>query len=657
MCGVLAVIGAGVRAEPLLEAVRVMSHRGPDGDGVWCAPDGSVGVAHVRLAIIDPIGGAQPLLTDDAQQVLVANGEIYDFERIRAELQASGHRFRTASDSEVILHLYLEHGLDMFEHLRGEFAFVLVDLARDRVIAARDRFGIKPLFEATTADGHVFASEAKAMFATGRVQARIDPVAVRDALSLVLPGCLFEGIAPVPPGTAVVVEHGVRRVVRYWAPDLDGRGEAPEGDLPESVLSPLRDQVDEAVRLRLRADVPVGVYLSGGVDSAAVVATAARFAPERLHAFTLSFTDHARYDELDAAREMAAHADVTLHELPVDRHDLTAHVEDFAWHVESLFGNLHGVGKYLLSRFASQTVKVVLTGEGSDEVFLGYDFYRLDQDRVIDRFAEGGGAGPSRVTATRSMIEAVLGFLPFQDHQRTLAPASQWMLSWLLAARHGARLAASTPLDRLRAQIDPEQVADRPLLTRVQYYTWQSMLGRYVLPMLGDRPEMAHGIEGRTPLLDHHLVDHARGLPNAIKLRGDREKHVFREAMADRVSPTIRAARKWPFVAPPVEVRRGTGAPMDHLVDRYLSRDMVRRAGLFRWWAVLALRVAGRLTSRFAAAHEAVHALLMCIVSAHVLHVRFVEPVGEDSEGVGRRVGDGTGGQLDGEDRAGEARR
>ena len=361
-------------------ATNSLHHRGPDNQGVWLSPDQRVGLGHTRLSIIDLTTGDQPIANEDERVHIVVNGEFYDFERQRRELEQRGHRFRTRSDSEIALHLYEDFGAHCVQHLRGEFAFVLWDETNQTLFAARDRFGIKPLYYAVH-DGTLYlASEIKALFAAG-VPARWDHEyfyqhATGPAMA---DRTLFEGVHQVPPGHYLIATPNGLRVLRYWEFNYPPAAELAASPRDErSYVEEFAAVFEEAVRLRMRADVPVGCYLSGGLDSCAVLGFAARNSSTPIQAFTLTF-DQAAYDEGDIAREMAARAGANFYPIPIKQSDIADHFADAIWHSETVFSNGHGVSKFLLSRAVRDAgYKVVYTGEGSDEIFGGYVHFRTD---------------------------------------------------------------------------------------------------------------------------------------------------------------------------------------------------------------------------------------------------------------------------------------
>ncbi len=381
MCGIVALFSRRdpITAEAVQRATRRLHHRGPDGQRHWISPDRRVALGHARLSIIDLATGDQPIASEDERTRIVVNGEFYGYEAIRRELERAGHRLRTRSDSEIALHLYEDLGPHCLHRLRGEFAFVLWDETNRTIFAARDRFGIKPLFYAWHGETLYFASEVKALFAAG-VPARWDAESVYHAVEF---GghqvrTLFDGVFQVPPGHYLLATDRHVQLSQYWDFDYPpAAGNAsPRSDA--DYAAEFRQALEEAVRIRLRADVPVGCYLSGGLDSCSVLGLAARHHPEPIRAFTLTF-DRAEYDEEAQAREMAARAGAEFFPIPIRQDDLADHFADAILQSETLCINAHGVAKYLLSRAVRDAgYKVVITGEGSDEILGGYAHFRRD---------------------------------------------------------------------------------------------------------------------------------------------------------------------------------------------------------------------------------------------------------------------------------------
>ena len=309
MCGIVAMLSQGrpVSADALTRAVHTLDHRGPDGQRIWIAPDGQAGLGHARLSIIDLETGDQPIANENETVRIIVNGEFYDYERVQRELENSGHRLRTRSDSEIALHLYEDLGTQFVHRLRGEYAFVIWDDRARKLFAVRDRFGVKPLFYAMHDGVLVIASEMKALFAAG-VPARWDPETLHYSLVLAPPDrTLFQGVYAVPPGHYLTADANGVKVTQYWDIEYQ-RADEPGRILADAdYIAAFRSLLDEAVKVRLRADVPVGCYLSGGIDSCAVLGLAARHRADPIRAFTLRF-DHKDYDEGVAAEEMARRA-------------------------------------------------------------------------------------------------------------------------------------------------------------------------------------------------------------------------------------------------------------------------------------------------------------------------------------------------------------
>lgn len=626
MCGLVAILSrrGPVARETLERSISRIAHRGPDGQGFHLSPGGEVGLAHARLAIIDLETGAQPITNEAEDLFAIVNGELYDHDRIRAELEARGHHLRTRSDSELVLHLYEELGVHCVRELRGEFAFVLWDARRKALFAARDRFGIKPLYYAETADGLFLASEAKALFAAG-VPARWDPRAFFESMTCQVPlaaeQTVFAGVQQLPPGAFMVATATSVSVRSYWTPSF---ATSPAGSTEE-----LLPRLEDAVRLRLRADVPVGVYLSGGVDSSLILALAARHAGRSLRAFTIGFEDR-EVDELDVAERTARHLGVELVPFRAT-HDLLAdHFMDAVEHSECAHDNPHGAAKYLLSRHVrDHGVKVVLAGEGSDELFLGYPWLVLDllkHDVKAERpaaiaarlgpRAAGAVAGITAVAqfAARhpSMVRVrrTLGFIP-----SFLALAAASFLRPEVPAMMRRELRPNVdPLETLLASLDLEQLRGREAARQSAYLQLRTYFASYNLNVLGDRMEMAHGVEGRLPFLDHVFFETARALPAAACFRDPLDKAPVRELARSLIPEDVATRPKWAFVAPDVMKDRGR---LGELVRDVLHGPTLRDHTLYDQKAVLE-------ALEKTASMPVVQSRLACtVVSACVLEERF----------------------------------
>lgn len=574
MCGIVSVYAHnGVVSETCLErATSSLHHRGPDGQRCWISPDSRVGLGHARLSIIDLSTGQQPIASEDGRTRIVVNGEFYGFEAIQHDLERRGHRLCTRSDSEIALHLYEEVGVQCLHQLRGEFAFVLWDGTRRRLVAARDRFGIKPLFYAWHNQTLFLASEVKALFAAG-VPARWDEESV---YSFVAAGgyqsrTLFDGVFQIPPGHFLIATEKHLQVNQYWDFNYPEKSQAAATRSDAEYAAEFRHALEESVRIRLRADVPVGVYLSGGLDSCAVLGLAAIHHPATIRAFTLTFEDSA-YDEGPIAQEMAALCGAEFNPIPINQRALCDNFADAIAQAETLCVNAHGVAKYLLSRAVRDAgYKVVLTGEGSDEILGGYPHFRrdmllynregqdpesirqllawLDQHNTVSRglLLPDGEVGPL------DSVRRILGFVPsWIETFSTRAVKLRPLLAADFQARYGPTEGCYGILDEADVL---RQLTGRDPIHQSLYLWAKTMMPAYILTMLGDRMEMAHSIEGRVPFLDHKLVEVIVQQPVNQKVRGMTEKYVLREAVRDVISDTVYRRQKHPFLSPPATLK------------------------------------------------------------------------------------------------------
>jgi asparagine synthase (glutamine-hydrolysing) len=552
MCGIVARRGAGPL--PLAPAMAALAHRGPDGDGVLESAEASLG--HVRLAIVDRAGGRQPIANETRTIHVVVNGEFYGDAAIRRELEGRGHRFRTGSDSEILLHLYEDHGLDALTRLRGEFAFVLWDAPRRRLVAGRDRFGVKPLVWTEHAGALLLASEAKALFALG-VLARWDQDALARACRSQYPGLhqtLFAGIRQLPPGWILVDEPGSRILRRWW--DMVPAAEAeilPDGP---NLVDAVREAFREAVDVRLRGEVPVCVQLSGGLDSSAVAGRMSERLGPGVAAYSVVFDDPAWSEAPVIAGTVAAFGldwrPVTMG--PQQALDaLPAAVRAG----EGLAVNTHIAAKHLLNRaVAADGFKVALTGEGADELFLGYPHMRED-------VLSGDPAALAAMLAANAAYKGLFLGEGAEDEMAALERHLGCRPAWLkakfaLGARVSGLLRPDADLPR-RDGVE-EILADFDLATLVgrrpvdvSAVLWSRLcLAGYILRTLADGQEMAHGVEGRPPFLDDALHAIARRLPTSACIRDGVEKWVLRAAVAPWVTDAVRTRQKHPFMAPPL---------------------------------------------------------------------------------------------------------
>jgi asparagine synthase (glutamine-hydrolysing) len=554
MCGICGALGR-TQASVLHGMTDSLTHRGPDDSGFHEAPGINLGVR--RLRIIDVPGGHQPIANEDGSIVVVFNGEIYNHRELRARLEGQGHRFRTRSDTEVLVHLYEEFGDALVHLLQGMFAFALWDDKRSRLLLARDRLGIKPLYFAQTRDSLVFASEAKALFGHPDVKAEIDP----DALGLYLslryvpgPDTLFRGVKKLPPAHLLVHENGRSEIRRYW--DLVLGDFQPAVNLDEAVEefgSLLRD----TVRAHLISDVPIGVLLSGGLDSSAVAALAAQAAGRPLATFTVGFDLPGTHNELAEARATARHLGTDHHELVVEP-DAAELLPKLAWHLDEPVADPAALPTYLICRFARESVPVVLTGEGGDELLGGYPRYvwfararRLQ--RALPRWLREDVLLPlSRLApVSRRYHRALDNLLAERDdaarHLHWVAGLNPGLLPGLLspevqaAGRPGRAAELLAPYLR-----GGESGAVAQQLMALDVHTW---LVDDVLHKM-DRMSMAASVEARVPFLDHRLVEFVASLPLRVKLANLGTKSLLKRAMAPLLPAATIRRRKHAFQIP-----------------------------------------------------------------------------------------------------------
>lgn len=638
MCGIVAFFSRRlpVSEGALHKATTSLFHRGPDGQRHWISEDRRVALGHARLSIIDLATGDQPIVSEDGRTRIVVNGEFYGYEAIQRELEGHGHRLCSKSDSEIALHLYQDLGTASLHRLRGEFAFVIWDETNRTIFAGRDRFGIKPLFYAFHNDTLYLASEVKALFAAG-VPRRWDAESVYHSVELGghAVRTLFDGVFQVPPGHYLIATDKHFQLHRYWDFNYPkSNGHLPQRSDAEYAVE-FRQALEEAVRIRLRADVPVGCYLSGGLDSCSVLGLAAKHHSGSIRAFTLTF-DRAEYDEGAIAQEMAANVGAQFSAIPIRHDDLADHFSDAIAQSETLCFNAHGVAKYLLSRSVRDAgYKVVLTGEGSDEILGGYPHFRrdmllynaqgqdptviaallqqLDDTNPVSRglLLPDGEGGPL------NLVKNLLGFVPSWIEAFSARSAK---MQELLSADFLQNFLGREGYQPLLGDIDVHgQLTGRDPLHQSLYLWAKTGLPTYILTMLGDRMEMAHSIEGRVPFLDHQLVEVIRTQPVNQKIRGMTEKYVLREAVRDVITETVYKRQKHPFLSPPATLE--PASRLSVFVQDTLRGSVLNSIPFFNQGRVVNLL--DSLETMDEGARVANDQVLMTVTSACVLHERF----------------------------------
>ena len=638
MCGIAGILNIAdapdVDQTALERMIGMLRHRGPDGQGFYRQP--AVGLAHSRLSIIDLAGGTQPLCNEDRTLWVVFNGEIFNHVELQKELEERGHRFATRSDTEVIVHLFEEKGERCLEDLNGQFAIALWDERRQRLFLARDRMGIRPLFY-TFHDGRFyFGSEVKAIFAAEPAIPRsIDTEILKEVFTFWMPadsGTLFQGVHQLRAGHWAWVDaaNGIREQ-EYWDIPFRSRVDCasrPEGEYAEE----LRELLIDAVRLQLRSDVPVGAYLSGGLDSSAITSLVRHHTANRLKTFSVTFAD-ADYDERRQQLDVSAYLGTDHAAVDCSYDDIAQVFADVVWHAELPLVRTAPAPLFLLSGLVRNSgYKVVLTGEGSDEVLGGYDLFKEAKIRAfIHRNIESRmrplllkrlypylklSPTESAAYAARFFDTAAPLGDPFYAH-RPRWKTTSWICSFL---NDGLKTGeAREPVETMAAAYG-DKLAGLDYFSAAQYLESRTLLGNYLLSSQGDRMAMAHSVEGRYPFLDHRVVEFACQIPPRLRMKVLREKNILKNAMAGALPEGIIERNKQPYLAP--DIASFSGAAGAVYLDRYLSEKAVASAGLFRPEAVRLLLAKCRKNQRQGFRENMA---FVGILSAQILHDRFVE--------------------------------
>ena len=578
----------------VLERMRKeLHHRGPDDRGLFL--DGKVGLGHQRLSIVDVAGGHQPMLSDDENLCIVYNGEVYNHPTLRVALEARGRRYRTRCDTETVLHLYAEHGARAPEHLRGMFAFAIWDRSRGELFLARDRFGVKPLYYVLMADGSLyFASEIKALLAANAVAPRLNVAALPDYLANHAPSSvdtLFENVRRLPAGSTLVWRDGVVDIEPYWDLKVGANARAPLPRSDGELVDEFRVRFRDAVQMRLMADVPLGVFLSGGIDSAAITATMSDLVDAPVQTFSVAFAER-EANELAYARLVADRFHTEHHEIVVTPADFFDLLGRLVWHEDEPIAHPSSIALHFVSRLAADHVKVVLTGEGSDELLGGYGRYRTTvynlalgrwYDRVAPRPLRAGmsavvGALAKRTTLGRKLTRTPLyraADITSLYFDNFAVFSRSWQETLLSPAVRGSLDShALNPYATHHAHL--ASVRDASLLDQLLYVDAKTYL--HELLMKQDQMSMAASIESRVPFLDHPLAEFAASLPPRLKLRGWTTKYVLREAMRGILPAPILERRKMGF---PVPFGRWLRGPYRWLLDEYVLGDRAVARQLF----------------------------------------------------------------------------
>lgn len=606
MCGICGYIG--IREDGLIESMTAaLTHRGPDSAGYFQAEEMALG--HRRLSIIDVAGGQQPIENEDHSLVLICNGEIYNYQPLREELLARGHQFRSRSDSEVILHLFEDLGPSCLQRLNGIFAMAIYDKNKRELFLARDRLGVKPLYYADLPGCFLFASESKSLLRYKGFEPTLNPHAVHQYLALrYVPGPdgMFKEIRKLPAAHYATVQNGSVKLTRYWEPELFA---GPFDQTDEEYLAGFAEHFERSIRLQMISEVPLGAYLSGGLDSSAIVAAMSRAVAKPIRTFTVGF-DY-EHDELKAAAE-------TARLLNCDHTEIACHISDvellpqIVYHLDEPVGDPIVIPMYQLAREAKKQVTVILAGEGADETLGGYLFHKAlllggQVDHLVPRRLRQAVLSPAVAMTPAALLNLAFSY-PAALGQRGKTKVVDFLN--LIGPEHlsDAYIHLISLFDErdtkdlytedfrrsikgslLSANGAPPSANAAPYLNRILHLQFPHWLPDDILTKQ-DKMSMAHGVEARVPYLDHELVEYALRLPPSLKIRSGKSKYILRQ-YAERILPkTVTSRRKMPFYVP---IEKFFLEPtFQNLMFDTLSDDSVRRRGILRPDAVAKLRQA-----------------------------------------------------------------
>ena len=604
MCGIagfLKLDGSRADRNQLNRMVATLRHRGPDASSVYSAE--AVGLGHARLSIIDIQGGAQPMGSSDGKLWITFNGEIFNYIELRAELLAKGHRFATRSDTEVILHAYREYGEDCVHRFNGQWAFAIWDAEARKLFLSRDRFGVRPLYYTQTSQSFLFASEIKALLACSEVPAELDLQGLDEIFTFwvtLAPRTAFKNISQLPPGCSLTVEDGGVRVRQYWStPYVDGEKSCDTNE--QTLADELLHLLEDATRIRLRSDVPVGAYLSGGIDSTVITALIGKIANERLRSFSITFED-AEFDERCYQDEASAFLGTQHSNVCCSSNDIAQVFPDVIWHTEHPVIRTAPAPMFLLSRLVRENgFKVVLTGEGADEVLGGYDIFK---EAKIRRFWGRNIESKWRPLLLRRLYPYMENIQrqpsEYLNHffrvsaEDLASPFFSHLPRWELTAKLKLFFSVETREATEHADVVKELEDSLPpayqswsYFRRAEYLETKYLLPGYILSSQGDRMAMAHSVEGRYPFLDHRVVEFAAKLPSNLKMKVLDQKHLLKRAFQGIIPDSITRRPKQPYRAP--DGKCFFGAPAADYAEELLSPEAIRRNGVFDAQAVTAL--------------------------------------------------------------------
>ena len=642
MCGIAGIFNLRHDQELSLDTLKRMiamvRHRGPDGFGFY--RDERTGLAHARLSIIDLEGGWQPIHNEDKTAWIIFNGEIFNYRELREALEKKGHRFYTMSDTEVIIHLYEDHGADCLSYLNGQFAFVIRDTRKDTLFAARDRVGVRPLFYTVAGGAFLFASEVKSLFMDNRVPRMIDPYALDQIFTFwmtIPPRTSFKDICELPAGHYLKIEKGTITTSQYWDVDFQHpQNSRTEGEYAEE----LRELLIDATRLQLRADVPVGAYLSGGIDSSVITTLIKRYTDTPLRTFSVTFADE-HYDESEHQNRMIEYLGADHSAIECSSADIGRVFPDVVWHTEKPVVRTAAAPLFLLSKLVRESgYKVVLTGEGSDEILAGYDLFKeVKVRRFLERYPQSkfrplilkrlypylANSPVKSLPYAESFFKADASAYPAEYYSHIPRWNTTSMVKMFFSSHLKNTLQTYGCVDDL-SQFLSDDLRGVDDLSRAQHIEIKTLLAGYLLSSQGDRVAMAHSIEGRFPFLDHRVIEFCSKLPPNIRMRALTEKYILKKSMKGLLPPSIIKRTKQPYMAPDSKSFLH-GGPPDY-VEELLSEKYLEESGYFNAKAVPLLVKKCR--------HNPVlgfkdNMALVGIISTLLLHDRFIKKFNEQS--------------------------
>src|ERR1700682_1053081 len=602
MCGIAGMFnldGVAVAPESLQGMIRMLAHRGPDDTG--CHAENGVGLAHARLSIIDLAGGQQPMCNEDSSLWITFNGEVFNYLELREELLSKGHRFATRSDTDVILHLDEEKGDACVRYLNGQWAFAIWDNQRRRLFLSRDRLGVRPLFYTHTDKTCIFASEIKAIFALPGITREIDFNGLDEVFTYwctIPPTTPFRNIHELPPGHSMTVDAEGLRVRPYWDQQFEKSSAFVDPSEERAYADELLDLLVNATEIRLRSDVPVGAYLSGGLDSTVTTALVKKFTNARLRTFSVTFDD-AEFDESAFQTEAVRFLDTEHQEIRCSKNQIGEVFPDVIWHTEKPVLRTAPAPLYLLSRLVRNSgYKVVVTGEGSDEVLGGYDIFK---ETKIRRFWESQPDSKMRPILLRRLYPYLQNLQNQPDAyrkacfhinvDRDLQPFFSHIPRWQLTAKLKtffsdairAEIGGGDRYSKVRTRL-PQSYSSWDSFCQAQYLETKYLLPGYILSSQGDRMAMAHSVEGRFPFLDYRIVEFASKLPVSLEMKVLNEKYLLKRCAAGLIPPSVAKRHKQPYRAP--EACSFLQPAAREYMEELLSPAQIRRGGIFDGRAV-----------------------------------------------------------------------